>query len=588
MSDMNTDTALVPRHVIDLTGVFDVTDEEYAIFTAAGEMVARYEADPFDDPFDNPQYRQMHSLAVERLIGEHAARHVSAAGWTPKLQAYYEKQAPEDVQFLEARRVGVLVHSRLAKRAEALAYRDVRDWCKKHNEYLKDTCTALGWLYAHVKSALQWLDNSASLSIGIPKQAAMEPDKASLESIREKADELQSEEDAWVADAPTDAEYISRQQVVRDRHVQRSQDFEPARLVLPPLPPDEYGDVELYSDAEQLEDWFAYYMTVRAKRKYPYVHVSIPEAKQRVARLARLARESESSLIETPLANMVATSYHHEMEQVNVGDARGGKGRLSPYEAFQDDDLVRLVLEQCLEEDGTITRSNFYGKLGRVRSAQRVSNFRPGFALWMYRYLKCPPNGVVLDTSMGYGGRMIGYRAARINGTYIGIDPEAVTCANNLRMARELGFAHLVRVINKPAEKVDADEEALRGVADCAFTSPPYFDREKYGGRDNPAQSHRYNTDETGQLWREKFLEPMLALQFAALKPGALSAINIANIKRKGVIVKLVDWTITAAEKAGFDYLAGEKIEYPLKRRRGANQPREKVFEPVLVFRKPL
>ena len=222
---------------------------------------------------------------------------------------------------------------------------------------------------------------------------------------------------------------------------------------------------------------------------------------------------------------------------------------------------------------------DMWGKLLMVSGCQSLSNFRPGFAAYIYRQF-CPPNAIVLDTSTGYGGRLVGFIGSGIDGFYIGIDPNTQTHAGNLRMAQELLFADRVELHNMPAE--DVPHEAVAGRCDFAFTSPPYFRKEHYSDEDTQSWK-RY---QTGDAWRDGFLLPMMALQYAALKPNCYAVVNIADVKIKSKTYPLAEWTIDAGKAAGFEFV--RRDEFPLTRRFGAGMDDEVATEPVLVFRRPV
>ena len=81
-------------------------------------------------------------------------------------------------------------------------------------------------------------------------------------------------------------------------------------------------------------------------------------------------------------------------------------------------------------------------------------SIRPGIALHYYRRY-CKPGATVLDTSTGYGGRLVGFMASGLAGRYVGIDPNRETHCGNTRLAADLGFAEAVELHCVPAEDVD-------------------------------------------------------------------------------------------------------------------------------------
>jgi hypothetical protein len=319
------------------------------------------------------------------------------------------------------------------------------------------------------------------------------------------------------------------------------------------------------SDESIVEAAFAYFR----KQGFPYSCLPLHVCFQEVNKLARTGNDE---LLNTSVGYKVADTYHpHRFDGFHVGHH-------SPTDRFQIDDWLRMCLSKSLKLDGFIAGDNI-GGLRWASGCRPAFNFRPGFALFMYRKF-CEPGATVLDTSTGYGGRLVGFLASSC-GRYIGIDPSTKTRDGNARMARDFGRSDDVELICQPAEDVDVAEVQDR--CDFAFTSPPYFCTEIYS-EEKTQSCHRYDT---GEGWRRGFLEPMMRLQFAALKPSKFSCVNVADAKIKSKSYPLVDWTIQAGEKAGFHYLRTKP--FVLHRHLGSGGDENKHVarsESVVVFRK--
>lgn len=229
---------------------------------------------------------------------------------------------------------------------------------------------------------------------------------------------------------------------------------------------------------------------------------------------------------------------------------------------------------------GRKVNSDYFTTLDIVSGTQACSNFRPGFALKIYRSY-CKEGDTILDTSTGYGGRLVGFMAVNLKGKYIGIDPNTKTHNGNLRMVSELGFLDNVELYNIPVEDIPIN--ILKNRCDFAFTSPPYFTKEIYSNEETQS-CIRYPTIEK---WINGFLEPMIIVQYEALKNNCLSLINIQDVKIKGKLYQLINYTIEIAKKIGFSL---EDIkEYPLQRRMGKGHAKDNIAtEKVLVFKKIL
>lgn len=76
----------------------------------------------------------------------------------------------------------------------------------------------------------------------------------------------------------------------------------------------------------------------------------------------------------------------------------------------------------------------------------------------------------------------------------------------------------------------------------------------------------------------------MLRLQYAALKPGSTAIINIADVKVKGTLYPLADWTRECGQQVGFKYVRTD--EFPMSRRVGKGMSDDVATEPVIVFEK--
>lgn len=302
---------------------------------------------------------------------------------------------------------------------------------------------------------------------------------------------------------------------------------------------------------------------------FPYVQMSTHEMMQQIN---RLALTPDSALAHTTEAYRVADAFHpHRFHGVV-------KGKHTPVECFHDDEKLRQALVLVVGDDGRIP-STYFTQLGLARGSQACANFRPGFACLMYRRFCTRGDETVFDTSTGYGGRLVGWIASKSRGRYIGIDPSTKTHAGNRVLAEALGVSDRVELHNIPAE--DVPHAIVEGRCDFAFTSPPYFTKEHYC--DEPTQSWKRYSDFT--MWCDYFLVPMLMLNYVALKPGCVAAINIADVKIDDEQKALVERTIRYATRIGFQHVGTDRFD--LTSRLGANQAVEVAVEQVLVFKKP-
>ena len=124
-------------------------------------------------------------------------------------------------------------------------------------------------------------------------------------------------------------------------------------------------------------------------------------------------------------------------------------------------------------------------------------------------------------------------------------------------------------IFQKGSEDFLPDKESL----DLCFTSPPYFNTEKYS--DEETQS--YIKFPTQDEWVEGFLRKTIQNCHYGLKQNRYMLINIANVKS---FMSLEDATIWIAEQEGF--VLEEAYRLALSKISGNGFK----YEPIFVFRK--
>lgn len=301
------------------------------------------------------------------------------------------------------------------------------------------------------------------------------------------------------------------------------------------------------------------------KTGLPLRSLTVHESMQEINALAAL---EGTKLIESTLGYGVADTYHPHRFDAKV------EGRPTIRDVFEQDRYLDYGLRLLVAQGKRINDQTVLSIFPYVRGAQVASNFRPGYALSMLRRFAFD-GATVLDTSTGYGGRLVAFLASTC-GKYIGIDPNTMTTFGNQQMAGDLGASDRVELIQQPAEDVTLPAEC----ADFCFTSPPYFAKERYS--DEPTQScNRYRD---GSDWRKGFLVPMIELQYKALRRDRFCVINIADVKIQTITYPLVQWTLDAAQSVGFRLVRTE--QFPLGGRVPGQGEKRDAAEPVLVFRK--
>lgn len=171
-------------------------------------------------------------------------------------------------------------------------------------------------------------------------------------------------------------------------------------------------------------------------------------------------------------------------------------------------------------------KSQFF-KFVDVGSAgyQYVNEFRPYLARDIYK--KYVHEGdKVLNPCAGWGGRLIGFAACMFSDVeYVETDPATETYNGLVKLKDFLRLGDNVKQYNLPFEDLPVEDNYF----DFVFTSPPYFDVERYS--DEETQSYvRYNSLDT---WKEHFFFPMVDKIINCMKPGASCLLNVGNVSYK-------------------------------------------------------
>lgn len=312
---------------------------------------------------------------------------------------------------------------------------------------------------------------------------------------------------------------------------------------------------------------------------FPYPDLSFSEMMRECNALAEIANRNDFDALEkTTLCYRVADTFHKHRFAANA------QGMMSSLAAFNDDALLYRALHLMLENNV----KELLPIINMVSGVQTPSNFRPGVACRYYREF-CTPGDWVLDTSTGYGGRLLGWYCANLAGKYIGIDPNTETHSKNWEMIFQLlGGPNRLRggkyqLLNMPAEDVKIGagrQEIAPESCDFAFTSPPYFAKEHY----STEATQSYRRYRTADVWIEKFLCAMLRLQYRALKPGKTNIVNIQDVEFGSKTLPLVQITIDEAKTVGFEL--AERRELRLPQRMNNQAKASSKSEAVLIFRK--
>lgn len=248
------------------------------------------------------------------------------------------------------------------------------------------------------------------------------------------------------------------------------------------------------------------------------------------------------NIVGTTLANY----FHPHMMNV-----RCLQKYLSPMELYKDDDKFKDAIKRWLDLGNKPNHSGMRRILRTRDGTRSVVNFKPVIAKYIYNNY-VPKNGKVLDPCAGYGGRLAGLISTGKNLMYHGIDPCPDTMVGNSKLsafyARQ--YEPIIKELKWPFQfrfDLGCAEDVMENLPDksydLVFTSPPYFDIEKYDTL--PNQSYlRYSTYDS---WRDNFLSVLVKESCRVAKQYVI--LNVKNYKN----LPIADDTVEFAKQVGWE-----------------------------------
>jgi len=235
---------------------------------------------------------------------------------------------------------------------------------------------------------------------------------------------------------------------------------------------------------------------------------------------------------------------------------------MTVLEAF--DQKLKKVIAKRIKMGDNMSDNGLRKMLKIFTGVQCVSNFRPTAAAAIY-HLIVPEGGTVYDMSAGYGGRCLGAHLAGVK--YYGVEPCEKTHIGLQSMIDQFGLDASIKM-----EGSEIGGWLAENSVDAAFSSPPYFDCEKYSNE--PTQS--YIKYPSRHLWLWGFMrETLLECQRVVKKRGII-AINIQNVRS---YPELVEDVIKLGEHIGMAPMRPWHLQ--LSNLAGGGHK----VEPILLFR---
>jgi len=283
---------------------------------------------------------------------------------------------------------------------------------------------------------------------------------------------------------------------------------------------------------------------------------------------------------------------HHYIENINIGNKASdyfhqiqrwkcdATGYPSPQKTWEIE-RFRLTLFKALfslnvtEINPTVLRNLI--SLRKYIAAQ----FRPSAAKYIYDYFK--PE-TVLDFSMGWGDRILGAHASEHVKKYIGFDPNLSLIEGYTKQITEyqkLGTPMRFKLYPWGAE---SEQIEVQDEVDLVFTSPPYFDKEKY----DQSEQQSYKKFKKFDDWMNGFLFKSIELRTKTLKSGGHLVINISDIYTRKTHFQICDGMNDYIESTGaFEYKGAIGLRMPKRPMSKSSKTSVNIYgEPIWVWKK--
>jgi hypothetical protein len=275
----------------------------------------------------------------------------------------------------------------------------------------------------------------------------------------------------------------------------------------------------------------------------------------------------------------LANSYHPHRYTVKCGE------KMTAAEAFSKDHILERVLVKCLKMNKGITKSKLLSMISIFSGVQVASNFPTATAKAIYNDF-LPTGGYVWDMSCGWGGRLLASLSSPCVFGYYGCDPSTKTFKGLSEMLIDLrrlipGLEDkMVDLVNQGSE---VELPAHWPSVDLCFTSPPYFNTEKYAREETQSfLKYPYPSE-----WMRNFIGDTLRNCAKLLTPRGRCLVNIANVS---TYTNLEREFVKTAEGIGFILEDTWQLQYmkmPGQGKKNHNAGKERTMrtEPIFILK---
>lgn len=209
-----------------------------------------------------------------------------------------------------------------------------------------------------------------------------------------------------------------------------------------------------------------------------------------------------------------------------------------------------------------------------------AAQFRPNVAKFIYDSYK--PE-TVLDFSMGWGDRILAAHTAESVKKYVGIDPNVNLFDGYKKQIESYNLLAKPKNFELLCGCAEDDNIVLKDEFDMIFTSPPYYDKEKYDQSSNQS----YIKYKAFINWMENFLFKTIELRSKNLKSGGYLIINISDIYTRKKHYQICDGMNDYITSLGmYDYCGCMGFRMPKRPMSKSNDTVGIYGEPIWIWKK--
>lgn len=315
--------------------------------------------------------------------------------------------------------------------------------------------------------------------------------------------------------------------------------------------------------------------------------------------------------------------YKHKYSDIPLGviDKSHAFNNISDY--FQQENRMKCGSNTCsapLEiwnDFDKLTTMNWHfwrsGVMGDSDLTEK--SFRSGFRLGTYTATQFKPSVAkalyekhqaenILDTSCGWGDRLAGFYGTPKTKLYVGCDPnpdvfevykkqcvfyEKVITGQEPKLIEKENYfecigSKTVKIWNLPSE--DVEWTLYNDTFDLYFTSPPYFETEKYASDTDKVENQSWSRYNSFESWKNDFFFDVTKKVWPTIRDGGYMMINIIEPRgRNGQRFGLCDDMVETFSNFDNSFYVG-KIGMRMMARPNAKELKEVFIEPVWTFMK--